>query len=174
MSVFVEPRPRRLSRRHALRSLQFGALSGALLSIPPMRVLADDDQTLAVVGSWLIRSGPADKPLPISSLITYTAQGTCIQTTVNHPMRSPAMGVWTQLGEREFAVTFEAFAFDPNGHFANVSQVRVQSVLDDGLVSYKGRFEVYTLDDDGTPIRMDSSGLVTATRLQLARLETQG
>jgi hypothetical protein len=45
------------------------------------------------------------------------------------------MGVWTQLDEREFAVTFQAFAFDPNGHFTNVSQVRVQSVLDDGLDS---------------------------------------
>jgi hypothetical protein len=138
-----------------------------------MRVLADDDQPVAVVGSWLIRSGPADKPLPITSLITYTAQGTCSQTTVSHPMRSPAMGVWTRLGEREFAVTFQAFAFDPNGHFTNVSQVRVQSVLDDSLDSYKGRFEVYTLDDDGNAIRLDSSGLVAATRIQLARLEAQ-
>ena len=80
------------------------------------------------------------------------------------------MGVWMQLGEREFAVTFHAFAFDPSGHFTNVSQVRVQSVLDDALDSYTGWFEVYTLEDDGTPVRMDSTGLVTGTRIQLARL----
>jgi hypothetical protein len=171
--VLVIPDPRRLSRRSALRSVRSGVLTGALLGIAPMRVLADDDQTPALVGSWLIRSGPADKPLAITSLITYTAQGTCIQTTVSHPMRSPAMGVWTQVAEREFAVTFQAFAFAPNGHFTNVSQVRVQSVLDDSLDSYKGRFEVYTLDDDGTPIRVDSSGLIAATRIQLARLEAQ-
>jgi hypothetical protein len=135
--VSVIPDGQRLSRRHALHALQSGVLAGGLLGIAPMRVLADDDQPAAVVGSWLIRSGPVDKLLPITSLITYIAQGTCIQTTVSHPMRSPAMGVWTHLGEREFAITFQAFAFDPNGHFTNVSQVRVQSVLDDGLDSYE-------------------------------------
>jgi hypothetical protein len=67
---------------------------------------------------------------------------------------------------------FQAFAFDEAGHFSNVSQVRVQSVLDDGLDSYAGRFESYTLDADGNAIRLDSSGLVAATRIQLARLES--
>lgn len=84
------------------------------------------------------------------------------------------MGVWTQLGEREFAITFEAFVFDPNGRFTNVSQVRVQCVLGEGVDSYKGRFETYNLDDGGTPVGLTNSGLVAATRIQLARLEAQG
>jgi hypothetical protein len=134
--------------------------------------MADADPSGAVVGNWLIRSGPADRQLPITSLITYTAQGTCIQTTVSHPRRSPAMGVWTPLGGRAFAVTFQAFAFGEAGHFSTVSQVRVQSVLDAGLDSYIGQFESYTLDEDGNAIRLDSSGLVAATRIQLARLES--
>ena len=82
------------------------------------------------------------------------------------------MGVWTHLGGREFAVTFEAFAFDETGHFSNVSQVRVQSMLDESLDRYTGRFESYTLDDDGNAIRLDSSGRVEATRIELARLES--
>ncbi len=164
---------RRLSRRHALRSLQSGVLSGALLGIAPMRVLADDDQTLAVVGSWLIRSRPANKPLPVTSLITYTAQAPAFRRPSAIRCGARRWGCGRSWENANFAVTFEASAFDPNGHFANVSQVRVQSVLDEALDSYKGRFEVYTLDDDGTPIRMDSSGLVAATRIQLARLEAQ-
>jgi len=143
----------RLNRRHALRAVRGAAAMGTLLALTPSRAAADDDPSMAIVGSWLIRSGPPDKPVPITSLITYTVQGVCIQTTVSHPMRSPAMGVWTHLDGQEFAVTFEAFAFDPNGHFVNVSQVRVQSVLDDGLQSYMGRFETYDLDDDGNPTR---------------------
>jgi len=146
---------------------------GALV-LTPHQAAADDDPFMAVVGSWLIRSGPPDKPLAITSLITYTPQGTCIQTTVSHPMRSPAMGVWTHLGGQEFAVSFEAFAFDPNGHFANVSQVRVKSVLDEGLDSYKGRFETWDLADDGTPIRMTNGGLVAASRIHLAQLDSGG
>jgi hypothetical protein len=160
-----------LSRRRALLALQSGAIAGALVAISPVRVGADGDLSPAVVGSWLIRSGPEDKPPPITSLITYTAQGTCVQTTVNHPSRSPAMGVWTHLGGRDFVVTFEAFAFDPNGHFTNVSQVRVQSTLDESLDGYKGRFQAYTLDEDGNAIRLDSSGLVVASRIQMARLD---
>jgi hypothetical protein len=164
----------RVTRRIALTALGTSALLNAGLALTPSHVAADDSEPAsAVVGSWLIHSGPADKPLPITSLITYTPQGTCIQTTVSHPMRSPAIGVWTQLAEREFAVTFQAFAFDRNGHFTNVSQVRVQSVLDDGLDSYTGRFQTWDLADDGTPIRMTNSGLVAAMRIQLVRLETQ-
>jgi hypothetical protein len=162
----------RLSRRNALRVIHGPVAIGALLALTPNPAAADDDALTAVVGSWLIRSGPPDKPLAITSLITYTAQGTCIQTTVSHPMRSPAMGVWTPLGGQEFAVTFDAFAFDPNGHFTNVSQVRVQSVLDDGLDSYKGSFQTYALDDDGSAVRLTNSGLVSASPIQLARLES--
>src|SRR5689334_23005361 len=66
--VSMNPDPRRLRRRHALRSLQSGIVWGALLGFAPRGALADD-QPLAVVGSWLIRSGPADKPLPITSLM---------------------------------------------------------------------------------------------------------
>lgn len=162
----------RIGRRAALRAVQGGVAASALLALAPGRAAADSDPSLAIVGSWLIRSGPADGALPITSLITYTAQGACIQTTVSHPSRSAAMGVWTHLGGGEFAVTFEAFIFGPDGHFTNVSQVRVQSVIDDGLDQYTGRFQSYTLADDGTAIRMDSSGLVSATRIQLARLES--
>lgn len=162
-----------VSRRAALRTATAGAAIGASFAAAPFRVVADADPAGAVVGSWLIRSGPADHPLPITSLISYTAQGTCIQTTVNHPRRSPAMGVWTHLGGREFAVTFEAFTFDETGHFSNVSKVRVQSMLDESLDSYTGQFEAYTLDEDGNATRLDNSGLVTATRIELARLGPQ-
>jgi hypothetical protein len=120
----------------------------AVLALNSNRAAAQDKPFTAVVGSWLIRSGPPDKPLPITSLITYTPEGTCVQTTVRHPLRSPAMGVWRHLGGQEFAVCFDAFVLDPNGQFTNVSQARVQSVLDDGLDSYKGRFEVYDLASD--------------------------
>jgi hypothetical protein len=161
----------RIGRRAAIRAVQGGVAASALLAFAPGRVAADSDPSLAIVGSWLIRSGPAGGPLPITSLITYTAHGACIQTTVSHPSRSAAMGVWTHLGGGEFAVTFEAFIFGPDGHFTNVSQVRVQSVMDDSLDQYTGRFQSYTLGDDGTPIRMDSSGQVLARRIQLARLD---
>lgn len=162
-----------VSRRVALRTMRGSAAVGALLAFAPSQVVADADPSGAVVGSWLIRSGPADQPLPITSLITYSAQGTCVQATVNHPRRSPAMGVWTGLGGHEFATTFAAFVFDEAGHFSNVSQVRVQSILDESLESYSGRFEVYTLDENGNAVRLDSSGHVAATRIHLERLEEE-
>jgi hypothetical protein len=159
-------------RRIALRALGSIPAVGLVLAAGAPRAVAEPEPAGDVVGSWLIRSGTADRPLPITSLISYTNAGTCIQTTVSHPHRSPAVGVWTHLGGREFAVTFHAFAFDDTGHFTNVSQVRVQSVLDESLDGYTGRFESYTLDEDGNTIRLDGSGLVAATRIRLARLDS--
>ena len=43
--------------------------------------------------------------------------------------------------------------------------------LDESLDGYKGRFQAYTLDEDGNAIRLDSSGLVVASRIQMARLD---
>jgi hypothetical protein len=120
------------------------------VALGPPHVAAGADPPLAVVGSWLIRSGP-DHPLSITSLITYTTRSTCTQASVSHPHRGPAMGVWAPLDGRAFAVTFQAVAFDEAGHFTNVSQVRVQSVL----------------DEDGKAIRLGSSGLVAATKALL-------
>jgi hypothetical protein len=59
----------RSSRRNALRVIQGAAAIGALLALTPNRAAADDDALMAVVGSWLIRSGPPDGGLVTASRI---------------------------------------------------------------------------------------------------------
>ena len=68
------------------------------------------------------------------------------------------MGVWTHLGGREFTLTFHAFVFDEAGHFDTVSQVRVQSVLDEGLDNYTGQFQ----STRSTRMAMPSVSIVAA------------
>ena len=51
-----------VSRRAVLRTIGGGAAIGAVLTLARFQAMADADPAGAVVGSWLIHSGPADRP----------------------------------------------------------------------------------------------------------------
>jgi hypothetical protein len=77
-------------------------------------------QGQAIVGTWLITSpGPSMRLLQ-----TYSADGTHLSVHDEHPIRSPQLGTWVQVGEREFLMRNLSFRFDDQGNRTGSIDVR--------------------------------------------------
>jgi hypothetical protein len=65
----------------------------------------------SIVGTWVISSpGPSMRLLQ-----TYNADGTHLSVHDEHPTRSPQLGVWEQVEEREFLMRNPSLRFDDDG-----------------------------------------------------------
>jgi len=113
---------------------------------------------VSIVGTWLVES-----PGPSTRLIaSYSADGTHLSVTDEHPTRSPQLGPWTQVAEREFLTRGVSFRFDAQGRRTGSIDVRTLYTVSPAGDTMTGRGTRLELDLVGNllepPIALTSRG----------------
>lgn len=123
-----------VTRRAVMRSLGGTALGGAALagtmltdrSVP--RAGAVPGQEL--VGTWISEIGGASTPSLIV-IVVYTTDGAVIGTHGQHTLRSPFLGSWQRIGEREFLVISYSVTFDQQDRVTGTVRIRAKITVDE-------------------------------------------
>ena len=154
----------RIGRRAAMRAAGSGLAAGAALAtgtIPqPARASASAG---SLVGTWIITSTRAGS-VPNGILVTVLPDGGFLRTGNTHPTETPAMGVWRQVSETVYDVTYMALQFDNAGTFIGRRKSWLRVPLDPSGDSFTGRFRVVTIDLDGTE-SAPTEGEIRGTRM---------
>ena len=154
-----------VSRRTALAGLGAGALGLGLATRHVGHAAAQDATARpALVGSWKGLTTPAERP-PIATLTTFISDGTLIQTSSDHPTRSPAHGAWEQTGDRDYAFTLERLNFDEAGALTQTQKGRARVTVDEAGDAYRGEVLSSFFDLAGTLVREGPPSGLQATRL---------
>ncbi len=131
MNVLRQP----LSRRQLVKGAGVAGL-GTLAAMVPAAALADDDRKKQrlITGAWLIRvvsDGPTAVPHEVLNL--YTADGGVAGASSDElepaHLGTSVYGAWARTGERQFAITFMAFQFTPQGNPSGKLKVRAKATL---------------------------------------------
>lgn len=102
-------------------------------------------QGAEIVGTWVITSpGPSMRLLQ-----TYNADGTHLSVHDEHPTRSPQLGTWVHVGEREFLMRNLSLRFDEDGTRTGSIDVRAVYVVSPAGDTMTGRGERLELDLQG-------------------------
>jgi hypothetical protein len=155
----------------ALAFLLMGAPVNAVLaaggaSRPP----AEAAQAPAIVGTWALTSpGPSVRLVQI-----YNADGTMISIHDEHGSRNTQLGVWTQLGDREFLMRNVSYRFDGTGQVVATIEVRGTYVVEPDGASMTGRGLRVDLDPAGAPLGAPVPWESRATRMLPLPVEALG
>jgi hypothetical protein len=66
-------------------------------------------------GTWRVTTTITDGPPPFSALYSFNGGGTLQETDETQlltPSAGPALGVWTKVGNNQYAITWESYLFD--------------------------------------------------------------
>jgi hypothetical protein len=146
----------------ALIVIPAGATGDAAAAAPGLsRPAAVESQEAAIVGTWvLVSPGPSQRLVQ-----TYNADGTMLSIHDEHTTRSTLLGVWSQLGEREFLMRNLSYRFDAAGQLAATIETRgTYTVAADGA-SMTGQGVRFELDPSGAPLGAPVRWESRATRL---------
>jgi hypothetical protein len=142
-----------MQRRTILRA----AVASGAVAIPigmaeaAPRIGAAEAAAEPLVGAWQNVVTRQNLP-PLVTLLAYIPDGVLVQTSSEHPTRSPAIGAWSKTGERAYAFTNQRLIFDKDGKFIQTQKVRgVITVAADGA-SYHGNGHVQTFDLAGNVV----------------------
>ncbi len=153
----------RMGRRAAVRlaSVLGAAGAGAALLTGRRGAASAPGGGAAIVGTWLVESpGPSMRLLQ-----TYSADGAHLSVHDEHPTRSPQLGVWTQVGERQFLMRNISFRFDAEGRRTGSIDVRALYVVSPAGDTMTGRGTRLELDLAGNLLEPPIAWTSRATRL---------
>jgi hypothetical protein len=129
-----------------------------------------DAGTPLIVGTWFIDVPGADGAPGFQAYQTFGADGTFVETSslLATLSEGPAHGVWSGK-KRDYLLTFELFAFDPDHN--PVGRVRVRCAIriinEDNLVADT---KVDFIEPDGTVIPEIATGPFTGKRVKVLPL----
>ena len=152
----------RIGRRTAVRTAGSALAAGAALAARAGAVQAQE-APVSLVGTWIITSTRAGS-VPNGILVLVLPDGGFLRTGNAHPTESPAMGVWRQVGDADYEVTYMALQFDNTGTFIGHRKSWLRIPLDASGDSFTGRFRVVTLDLSGTE-SAPTEGEIRGTRM---------
>ncbi len=139
----------RIGRRAAVRTAGGAVAAGAVLAAGMAAPTAGaQDSPGSLVGTWIITSTRAGS-VPNGILVTVLPDGSFLRTGNTHPTESPAMGVWRQVEEGVYEVTYLALQFDTTGKFVGRRKAWLRIPLDPSGDSFTGRGRVVLLDPSG-------------------------
>lgn len=121
-----------------------------------------------LVGSWYVTVPGATPAENFYAYQTFGADGTFVETSslLVTLTEGPAHGVWEKR-RRGYVLTFELFAFDPEGQ-TQVGRVRVRNYIQmNGTDSFTSDSAVDFIELDGTVIPNIATGPFYAERVQL-------
>lgn len=131
-------------------------------------VAAGIQEGAEIVGTWVIDAPGA----PSTRLLqTYNADGTHLSLHDEHTNRSPQLGAWTRVGDRQFLMRNISYRFDGSGRRSGEIDVRAVYTVDPDGQTMSGRGIRFETDLDGnlvTPIIPWTSG---ARRLELIPID---
>ncbi len=115
----------------------------------------------SIVGTWVISSpGPSMRLLQ-----TYNADGTHLSVHDEHPTRSPQLGVWEQVGEREFLMRNLSLRFDDDGVQNGSIDVRASYTVEQSGATMRGHGVRLELDLEGNLLQPPIVWESAATRV---------
>src|SRR5215217_8133135 len=136
---------RTVGRRAAVRLAGALGAAGAGAALLGAEAAGAAGQEAAIVGTWEIASpGPA-----MALLQTYHADGTHLSVHDEHPVRTPQLGVWSQVGERQFLMRNLSYRFDAAGRRDGSIDVRALYTVAPSGDTMSGRGVRLELDLDG-------------------------
>ncbi len=139
----------------ALRSRSDGGVQAAARGMP------------AIVGTWSVES-----PGPSTHLLqTYNADGSHLSVHDEHPTRSPQLGTWVQVGERQFLMRNISFRFDAAGQRTGSIDVRALYTVSSTGDTMTGRGTRHELDLAGNLLEPPMAWESRAIRLTPIPLE---
>lgn len=121
-----------------------------------------------IEGSWVTSVPRGGGRPPLTTLITFTADGGFVQTNSEHPIRSPAHGAWVRVGERGFAATWVALRFDEAGNFLGTRKIRALLRLSETLDEWSSENIIDDFDLGGNRYH------VGRTRSRAKRITVEG
>ncbi len=121
-----------------------------------------------IVGTWTSNDPPQTEgtPAPQRAIATYISDCTLVLINSNFPAVTPAQGVWTPTGTREFAATWTHFRIDQQGRLAGTAKVRARLRLNEAEDQYTQEVVADLLDVNGNVIETRPSTRVF-TRMQV-------
>ncbi len=154
--------------RHALR-VQSETEDAAFVEKGETAQQAEASNPL-IVGTWFIDVPGSDGAPGFQAYQTFGSDGTFVETSslLGTLPEGPAHGVWTGK-KRDYQLTFELFAFDPDGNAVGRIRVRcaIRILSEDNLV---GDTKVDFIEPDGTVIPEIGSGPFTGKRVKVLPL----
>ena len=138
-------RQQQIGRRAVVRAAGGALVAGAALAAGAARA---QEPPVSLVGTWVITSTRAGS-VPNGILVTVLPDGGFLRTGNTHPTESPAMGVWRQVEEGVYEVTYMALQFDATGKFIGHRKAWLRIPLDPSGGSFTGRGRVVMLDSSG-------------------------
>lgn len=157
-----------LSRRAVLQAAGGGAaLAAALLAKGLTSGVAQAGNQPSLIGAWNCRDVPAAGP-PRVFLSIYSADGSFMLVPSN-PLRSIAVGAWTRIADRQFAVTDRRYRYDEELRLDSTGKVSATVTLDEAGDSFTGRSVTEFYDLEGN-IVSTGGGAFTGTRIVAERL----
>ncbi len=159
-----------MGRRAAVRLASVLGAAGAgaaLLTAQGERSAAARGGEAAIVGTWIVES-----PGPSTHLLqTYSADGSHLSVHDEHPMRSPQLGTWRQVGERQFLMRNLSFRFDAQGRRTGSIDVRAVYTVSPAGDTMSGRGTRLELDLAGNLLEPPIAWESRATRLMPVPLD---
>ncbi len=155
---------RRIGRRTAVRTAGTALAAGAALATGlGARALPADASAGSLIGTWVLTSTRAGA-VPNGILYMVLPDGGFLRTSNAHPTESPSMGVWRQVSDTVYDVTYMALLFDNTGAFIGHRKTWVRIPLDASGDSFTGHFRIVTLDLNGAE-SAPTEGEVRGTRM---------
>ena len=125
-------------------------------------------QSPPIVGTWNIvaPTGPS-----VHLVQMYNVDGTMLSIHDEHPTRSTQLGVWSQIGERQFLMRNVSYRYDASGQIvATIENRGIYTVAPDGA-TMTGRGIRFDLDLAGQPLGPAANWETRGTRLVPLPLE---
>ena len=154
----------RIGRRSAVRTVGSTLVAGAALAGGMVaRTPAADASAGSLIGTWVLTSTRAGA-VPNGVLYMVLPDGGFLRTSNAHPTESPSMGVWRQVSDTDYDVTYMALLFDNAGTFIGHRKTWVRIPLDASGDSFTGHFRIVTLDLNGAE-STPTEGEIRGTRM---------
>jgi hypothetical protein len=139
----------------------------------PAREASARAQKAPIVGTWFARVSPdpappgaPPNPPPFDELLTFTSDGTVLETNAGLPplAASPGQGVWVPVSPGVYRATYLKFLFDQQGQPTGGLLVTMRITLSGAGNSFSSVDEVDFLDPAGI-VLFTSTGSSKARRL---------
>jgi len=156
----------RISRRSIVRGAGTALAVGAALAtgmVPRTTKAGVRQNNSSLVGTWIVTSTRAGS-VPNGILVRVMSDGGFIRTGNTHPTESPALGVWQQVDDAVYDVTYRALQFDSAGMYIGQRKGLLHITLDPSGDSFTGLFRIFTFnlnDEQSAPVE----GQILGTRM---------
>jgi hypothetical protein len=98
-------------------------------------------------------------------LVTFTHEGGLVATITDGAI-STGHGVWTKVGNHEFAITIELRQFDAGGNFAGTLKATATIMVNNAATQFTSEeYRFGFFDQNGSPTSFSGIGQATGTRM---------